>query len=157
MLNLLMNAPGQMMPVFELAALDAYKTLTFQSPDDDDENPADPSAATAGGRKVTTIHLTVAAPHLHPVELRKITSSHVNRLIKTPGIVISATRIRSKAMKLRMTCKDCFHIATQTISSPYGNTALPFRCQAVNPPTCSPNPYQILPDECDYIDIQSLK
>jgi len=157
MLNLLMNAPSQIMPVFEQAALDAYKTLTFQQQEETEVEGDEEAANESSQPKVTAIHLTVSAPHLHPVDLRKITSTHVNKLIKCPGIVISATRIRSKAMKLRMTCKDCFHMATTTITSPYGNTTLPFRCQAATPPTCSPNPYQILPDECGYVDIQSLK
>jgi DNA replication licensing factor MCM5 len=153
MLNLLQNSPAVIMPVFEAAALTAYNTLVVQGDADDGEGEEGASIH----KRVPAIHLTITAPHLHPVDLRKITSSHVNKLIKAPGIIISATRIRSKAMKLRMTCKDCFHIHEQKITSPYGNATLPFRCQQMNPPTCSTAPYQILPDECVYNDIQSLK
>ena len=94
------------------------------------------------------------------MELRKITSSHVNKLIKTPGIVISTTRIRSKARRISIMCKDCGSRKQLEIRDPYGTAKLPGRCTEggmEGERQCGMQPYMVMPDECAYIDTQSLK
>ena len=46
-----------------------------------------------------------------PLPLRAITSTHVNTLLKCPGIIISSARIRSKAMLIKLRCSKCNHKA----------------------------------------------
>ena len=122
--------------------------------------PPPPLPRTSSKKKIDDIHITFTAPHLQPVELRKITSSHVNKLIKTPGIVISTTRIRSKARKVEIMCKDCGSRKSLEIRDPYGSARLPGRCTEGGQDgerQCSLQPYMVMPDECQYIDTQSLK
>ncbi|GMI47778.1 hypothetical protein TrCOL_g5859 [Triparma columacea] len=157
--SLALNAPATMVPVFEKAALEAMKTMQVQE-EEEDMDEEEGGGRTSSKKKIDDIHITFTAPHLQPVELRKITSSHVNKLIKTPGIVISTTRIRSKARKVEIMCKDCGSRKSLEIRDPYGSARLPGRCTEGGQDgerQCSLQPYMVMPDECQYIDTQSLK
>ncbi|GMH60385.1 hypothetical protein TrST_g5649 [Triparma strigata] len=155
LLSLVMETPGSVMPVFEQGALDALKTFQLTSPTDPDDPESETPQLTV---LPTDIHLTLSAPHLKPVDLRKITSTHVNKLIKTPGIVISATRIRSKARQVAIMCKGCSAHKKLKITDPYGTVKLPGRCpEGGSDADCGMSPYMVMPDECVYTDTQSLK
>ncbi len=90
--------------------------------------------------------------------LRQIQSQHINRLIQCPGIVISATPVQVRAVKLTIRCNRCMD--TQTVNAtegPYGNVPLPHRCQGIEPKECGPYPYCIVADESIFSDRQKLK
>ena len=94
--------------------------LTPISPQEDVDDPA--------SSDVPDVAINFKAPNMKPTDLRKITSAHVHKLLKTPGIIISATRIRSKARTLSLTCKGCSATQKVTITDPYGTARLPSRC-----------------------------
>ncbi|GMH87538.1 hypothetical protein TL16_g10888 [Triparma laevis f. inornata] len=155
LLSLVMETPTSVMPVFEAGALDALKTFQLTSPTSLDDPDSEAPQLTV---LPTDIHITLSAPHLKPVDLRKITSTHVNKLIKTPGIVISATRIRSKARQVEIMCKGCSAHKKLKITDPYGTVKLPGRCpEGGAEADCGMSPYMVMPDECVYTDTQSLK
>jgi len=90
--------------------------------------------------------------------LRQIQSQHINRLIKCPGIVISATPVQVRGVKLCIRCNRC--IDTQCVDAtdgPYGNVPLPSRCEGIEPKECGPYPYSIVADESVFSDRQKLK
>ncbi|CAM9156668.1 unnamed protein product [Chrysoparadoxa australica] len=96
--------------------------------------------------------------------LRTIAASHISKLIKVPGIIISATSVRAKPVYVVARCKTCNHRWTQARSAAVGGMPLPDRCEAekqsmVGVPAvdCGPNPYAIVADECVYVDLQTLK
>ncbi len=43
----------------------------------------------------------------NPQSLRTLTAEHVNSMIKIPGIVISASKARSKAIEVCVKCSKC--------------------------------------------------
>jgi len=90
--------------------------------------------------------------------LRQIQSQHINRLIKCPGIVISATPVQVRGVKLCIRCNRCMD--TQCVDAtdgPYGNVPLPSRCEGIEPKECGPYPYSIVADESVFSDRQKLK
>ena len=90
--------------------------------------------------------------------LRQIQSQHINRLIKCPGIVISATPVQVRGVKLTVRCNRCMD--TQCVDAtegPYGNVPLPQRCQGVDSKECGAYPYSIVADESIFSDRQKLK
>mmetsp|Transcript_25000 Transcript_25000/g.58665 ORF Transcript_25000/g.58665 Transcript_25000/m.58665 type:complete len:891 (-) Transcript_25000:38-2710(-) len=90
--------------------------------------------------------------------LRQIQSQHINRLIKCPGIVISATPVQVRGVKLTVRCNRCMD--TQCVDAtegPYGNIPLPQRCQGVDSKECGAYPYSIVADESIFSDRQKLK
>eukprot|EP01031_Cornospumella_fuschlensis_P022281 gene22281-27244_t len=95
-----------------------------------------------------------------PVSLRSLTAEHVNTLIKVPGIVISASRARSKAVEITVKCSKCHDIQRVTSKNAMGGVAVPQKCMKGNINTgeqCGPNTLVIMADQCEYIDQQTLK
>ncbi|CAN0468863.1 unnamed protein product [Ectocarpus sp. 12 AP-2014] len=99
-----------------------------------------------------------------PTGLRSIAADHVNKLLKVPGIIISATRIRAKATSVAAKCKSCGCLKQLPCVGPFGGAALPMRCdkngqQAADggEEDCGQAPFVIVPDECIYVDQQTLK
>ena len=114
--------------------------------------------------------------NLTPTPLRSIQSHHMNTLMKCPGIIVSCARVRPRAMALRIRCSKCMDVRTvfgnssvsgtnpkggTTVglgsSSPFAGFSLPTRCLGENPQECGPQPYSVLPDECIFVDQQTLK
>ena len=114
--------------------------------------------------------------NLSPTPLRSIQSRHMNSLIKCPGIVVSSARVRPRAVALRVRCAKCLDARTvlgnssvggqsgsssgggggAASSSPFSGFVLPPRCLAGGN-ECGPSPYAVLPDECLFVDQQTLK
>jgi len=101
--------------------------------------------------------------NLNPVPLRELTSQHISTLVRVPGIVISASRLQAKAIKLSIMCRKCNARKVLFAKSGFAQTELP-QCDvnvgalgATPADRCPPNSFAILPDECEYIDQQVLK
>jgi DNA replication licensing factor MCM5 len=95
-----------------------------------------------------------------PKLVRELQSSHLEKLVVVPGIVIQASLPDHKAYSIRVRCKKCGH--AKDIALRAGG-----RSKAVVPRTCDNDvggedrcgldPYVIISEECKYYDIQSLK
>ncbi|KAL3782344.1 hypothetical protein ACHAW5_003861 [Stephanodiscus triporus] len=114
--------------------------------------------------------------NLTPTPLRSIQSHHMNSLLKCPGIVTSCARVRPRAAALRIRCARCLDARTiygndvrggggrgggsaagSGGGGPFSGFSLPMRCLGPNPQECGPAPYTVLPDECIFVDQQTLK
>lgn len=204
LLGQLLNRPAESLPVMEVAAADALRTLLYVNHNTggagnenmnaggggETEEGADGEAdATAtGGGSNTNNNLTpqqlfggssiqiLLRGNLTPTPLRSIQSHHMNSLLKCPGIIVSCARVRPRAMALRIRCAKCLDTRTvygnSTVSgttsanggttglgasSPFSGFTLPQRCLGPDPQQCGPTPYAVLPDECLFIDQQTLK
>jgi DNA replication licensing factor MCM5 len=198
LLGQLLNRPGESLPVMEMAAADALRTLLYVNHNRADMNAGgggDTNEGADGGADATTTgggnnnNLTpqqlfggssiqiLLRGNLTPTPLRSIQSHHMNSLLKCPGIIVSCARVRPRAMALRIRCSKCLDTRTvygnSTVSgttsagggstmglgasSPFSGFSLPQRCLGPDPQQCGPSPYAVLPDECLFIDQQTLK
>jgi len=95
--------------------------------------------------------------NLTTTPVRSIQSHHLNTLVKCTGIVISASKVRSRATHLAVRCSRCQHsLSVPSTSGPYGSIPLPQKCHQ-NPNECGAIPYSVVPDQCQFVDQQSLK
>ena len=95
---------------------------------------------------------------LSPTPLRSIRSKHMNTLLRVPGITISASRVRSRAHAVAVRCGRCGDARTiRATSGPFGGVPIPQRCGGPNPSDCGPAPYATVPDDCSFVDQQTLK
>ncbi len=97
-----------------------------------------------------------------PISIRKITAVHVNRLLRVPGIVISQTKTRPKAVEITIKCKTCGTVRRLPCGSAFGGVQLPRKCQGNSTlddqsSECGLDPYVVVPDKCRYVDQQTLK
>jgi len=96
--------------------------------------------------------------NLSPTPLRSIQSQHMNSLLRCPGIVISASKVRSRSTNIQIRCSRCQHATTiYATSGPFGGVSIPQRCMGPNPAECGPAPYAVVPDNCTFVDQQTLK
>mmetsp|Transcript_9172 Transcript_9172/g.22996 ORF Transcript_9172/g.22996 Transcript_9172/m.22996 type:complete len:615 (+) Transcript_9172:3-1847(+) len=98
-----------------------------------------------------------------PIAIRHLSSDHLGKLVCIPGIVISASRTRPKAVRLSLKCTGCSSTITISSTGGLGSIVIPRICEAsqagVNEggPKCPRDPYVIVGKNCEYIDQQSLK
>ena len=180
LLGYLREQPATILPALELAASDALQTLlydqrrqtlndpaeTSNSNNNNNENDLAAGEIAEGTNNGTTnktdegrmIIQVLLKGNLSMTPLRGIKSDHMNRLIKCPGIVISAQPVRCRAVQLTVRCNRC--LDTQTVASsegPFGTVQLPSRCAGAQPQECGSNPYNVVPDESQFCDRQTLK
>ncbi|CCI46353.1 unnamed protein product [Albugo candida] len=101
-----------------------------------------------------------------PSALRQVHTHEINRLIKVPGIVISATRVRTKCTLATLKCRNCGNVKRVPVAG-LGGINIPRICdrnleergqqQTMSTESCPKDSYMIVPDRCEYVDQQTLK
>lgn len=96
----------------------------------------------------------------NPIHIRDLGSSNMNSLVVVPGIIISASRVQTKATKLTIQCTNCR--STKQLPCPGGflRTPLPRQCEyasGLNEKRCPLDPFIALPDRCEFVDMQTLR
>ncbi|KAG7298070.1 minichromosome maintenance protein 5 [Plutella xylostella] len=133
------------LPILEEAAKELADELTAPRPE--------------GEEKVEDIQVLLSSD-AHPSNLRELKSETVSRLVKIPGIVISASGIKAKATKISIQCRSCRNIIPNLPVKPgLEGYVMPRKCntEQAGRPKCPLDPYFIIPDKCKCIDYQVLK
>jgi len=141
-----LKSPTEYMPLFEEAAKEMADEITKPRP--------------VGEEEVQDIQVTLRSES-NPMGVRDIKSEHVSKLVKIPGIIISASAIRVKATKITIQCRGCKNTIPNIGLKPgLEGYAMPRNCptdQASKPAPCPMDPFFILPDKCRCVDFQVLK
>ncbi|XP_006567932.1 DNA replication licensing factor Mcm5 isoform X2 [Apis mellifera] len=112
-----------------------------------------------GEEKVEDIQVLLSSD-AHPSSLRGIKPDAVSKLIKIPGIIISASGIRAKATKIAIQCRSCRSMQSNISIKPgLEGYVLPRKCttEQAGRPKCPLDPFFIMPDKCHCVDFQVLK
>jgi DNA replication licensing factor MCM5 len=158
LLGYLREQPATILPALEQAASDALDTLLYdlrkeKNPEDDEET--EEANNTKKNEERMAIQVLLKG-NLAMTPLRSIKSEHINRLIRCPGIVISASPVRSRGIQLVVRCSRCSDEQTvMATDGPFGTVTLPTRCAKSG--ECGLNPYSVVPDESQFCDRQTLK
>ena len=190
LLDLLLSRPAYILPPFEMAAADALRTLLYDmrraavaNADNEggrgnegsgvnaaggdlpeDEQPQFQTAQKSVDQQLYEFHGStiqiLLRGNIKPTQLRQINANHMNRLIRCPGIIISASRIQNRASVIKLRCQGCFDSFTIHTAGPFSGASLPTQCRSkavTKTKECGPSPYIIYPDECSFVDQQTLK
>uniref|UniRef100_A0A3P8ZT75 DNA replication licensing factor MCM5 n=1 Tax=Esox lucius TaxID=8010 RepID=A0A3P8ZT75_ESOLU len=137
--------PSENLPLLEEAAQEVADEVTRPRP--------------VGEETVQEIQVMLKSD-AHPASIRNLKSEQVSRLVKVPGIVISATAVRAKATRVCLQCRGCRSVISN-IPLPPGlqGYALPRKCNAeqAGRVKCPVDPYFIIPDRCACVDFQTLR
>ncbi|KAJ7630567.1 MCM-domain-containing protein [Roridomyces roridus] len=160
------DTPADTLPLFESAATKAARSILFpltavgQTQEEKEKNAAD--AATA----IPSIQITLRSG-LNMLQFRDLTADTMNKLVRIPGIVISASVLSSRATKLHLQCRSCRTPKEIYPSGGMGGVGggsdrgLPRFCDA--PETggqkkdCPIDPYLIIHSKSTFADQQTLK
>lgn len=103
---------------------------------------------------------------LNLLQFRELTANTMNKLVRIPGIVISASVLFSRATKLHLHCRACGHIKVVYPPSGLGglgsgsDRGLPRQCEATSADgkkDCPLDPYLIVHNKSSFADHQTLK
>jgi DNA replication licensing factor MCM5 len=170
LLGFLRDQPATILPMLELAASDALNTLLYDlkqnkntDGDDDNDDTNQPDNNNSGNDKNASSSANfeiqiLLLGNLATTSLRSIKSEHLNRLLKCPGIVISAAPVKCRATTLVVRCSRCYDAQTlHATEGPFGSVVLPSRCHGAEPGKCGANPYGVVPDDSSFVDRQTIK
>ena len=104
---------------------------------------------------------------LNMLQFRDLTADTMNKLIRIPGIVISASVLSSRATKLHLQCRACRSVKTIYPAAGLGGLGggaergLPRVCDAPEPEgqkkDCPMDPYLVVHSKSTFSDHQTLK
>ncbi|KAL7681777.1 putative mini-chromosome maintenance protein [Plasmopara halstedii] len=157
--DLLLNSPKEKLSLLENAAKETLTQLLVTS----QESGAPDSAIYESFSNLPDIQAILSSDQA-PVAIRHVHSQEINRLIKVPGIVISATRVRTKCVSATLKCRNCGH-SKRVATAGMGGVNIPRMCDrsreeenALTPgDVCPKDSYIVLPDQGQYVDQQTLK
>ena len=98
----------------------------------------------------------------NPQMIRDLSSDQIGRLVYIPGIITSASKASIKATRVCIRCRVCFHTMFMDVKAGFRGIQLPRQCQqthveGLEREKCGLDPYDVAPEESDYIDQQTLK
>ncbi|KAJ7899966.1 MCM-domain-containing protein [Mycena olivaceomarginata] len=162
------DTPGVTLPSFESAATKAARSILFplvgvgRSDDEKRKNAEDAAEAIPG------IQVTIRSG-LNMLQFRDLTANTMNKLVRIPGIVISASTLSSRATKLHLQCRSCGNPKIIEVSGGMGGVGggsdrgLPRTCEASaenkrsKEVDCPLDPYLIIHNKSSFADQQTLK
>ncbi|CAG5130699.1 unnamed protein product [Candidula unifasciata] len=141
----LLKQPSEHLPLFEDAAKEVADEITRPRPE--------------GEEDVEDIQVMLNSAS-NACGIRELKSDQMSRLVKIPGIVIVASAIRSKAIRLAIQCRSCSNVINNIQVKPgLEGYTLPRKCntEQAGRPKCPVDPFFIVPDKCRCVDFQTLK
>jgi len=94
-------------------------------------------------------------------QFRDLQATSISKLVRIPGIVISASVLASRAERLSLACKNCRHVSSITVNGGFAGFSLPRTCGAPaiegEPKDCPLDPYMIVHEKCAFVDQQVIK
>ncbi|RXW17983.1 hypothetical protein EST38_g7870 [Candolleomyces aberdarensis] len=156
------DRPADILPLFESAATKIAKQLLTPRNNAEGTNASDSSGSTDTSFK---IQVTLKSG-LNLLQFRDLTADIMNKLVRVPGIVISASVLSARATKLHLQCRSC---ATPKVIHPSAgiggvgsgsDRGLPRVCEAQRDgqeKQCPIDPYLIIHSKSTFADQQTLK
>ncbi|EMD42364.1 hypothetical protein CERSUDRAFT_41838 [Gelatoporia subvermispora B] len=154
------DRPAEILPLFETAATKAARTILFPLAGGSE------STSEAAAESIPNIQVLVKSG-LNLQQFRDLSANTVGKLVRIPGIVISASVLSSRATKLHLQCRACR--STKIVYPPGGlggigggsDRGLPRVCDAPTPENqkkdCPLDPYLIIHSKSTFSDHQVLK
>jgi DNA replication licensing factor MCM5 len=115
---------------------------------------------------IPKIQITIKSG-LNMLQFRELTADTMNKLVRIPGIVISASILSARATKLHLQCRACGHVKKMYPPGGIGgigggsDRGLPRRCELEpaegQKKDCPLDPYLIIHSKSTFADQQTLK
>uniref|UniRef100_A0A7S0RN97 DNA replication licensing factor MCM5 n=1 Tax=Pyramimonas obovata TaxID=1411642 RepID=A0A7S0RN97_9CHLO len=100
----------------------------------------------------------------NPTNVRNLSSQDISKLVVIPGIVIGASRAKSKGVQITLQCKACKSLRTVACKPGFGGAMMPRTCEAranvqgnIGEDPCPLDPFTVLAERSKYMDHQTLK
>lgn len=143
----LKNRPADLLPLFESAVKkSACKILYPNAPERE--------------KLLPDCEVTLKS-ETNRVMIRDLDASYISKLVRVPGIVISASTLTSRATHVHIMCRTCGNSKVLPVAGGFSGIQLPRVCDSEPPEgernDCGLDPYMIMHDKCKFVDQQTLK
>ncbi|GAM19949.1 hypothetical protein SAMD00019534_031240, partial [Acytostelium subglobosum LB1] len=138
----LMTKPNDVIPHFERAAKEAVHKMKYNM----------------DITEINDIQVLFISSQ-EPSSIRTLKASHIARLVRIPGIVISASRTQPRPVRLVGRCRSCGHDLVVDVPPGITVSPLPLVCEKSlrDGTQCGNNPYYIMSDKSKFVNQQILK
>lgn len=111
---------------------------------------------------ISKFQLMFSSRNQLPLQVRDLTADHVAKLVRLTGIVVVASRTRSRVTVARVQCTRCQSKKTQYLQAGFSSISVPQKCGEISyaagvPMQCTGGQYSVVPHECQFMDQQTLK
>ncbi|KAI9601737.1 hypothetical protein KEM48_000840 [Puccinia striiformis f. sp. tritici PST-130] len=148
------NSPGEILPLFEIAVRKVAEAMVSPSSKSgelyDDEDP-EMELAASGAHDLPDFQVTLRS-EARLMQFRDLLAPNISKLVRMPGIVISASTLSSRATMLHLTCKSCRHVRRIAVQEVLRATAIQGEKKE-----CPLDPYTIVHEKSRFVDQQSVK
>ncbi|CAA7258757.1 unnamed protein product [Cyclocybe aegerita] len=153
------DRPAEVLSLFENAATKVARNILFPLAGQSEDR------TEAATEAIPRVQVTIKSG-LNLLQVRELTANTMNKLVRMPGIVISASVLSSRSTKLHLQCRACRSVK---IIYPQGGLGglgsgsekgLPRVCDAEDPTgqkDCPLDPYLIIHSKSTFADQQVLK
>ncbi|POV99151.1 hypothetical protein PSTT_13955 [Puccinia striiformis] len=157
------NSPGEILPLFEIAVRKVAEAMVSPLSKSgelyDDEDP-EMELAASGAHDLPDFQVTLRS-EARLMQFRDLLAPNISKLVRMPGIVISASTLSSRATMLHLTCKSCRHVRRIAVQGGFTGFTLPRVCSATaiqgEKKECPLDPYTIVHEKSRFVDQQSVK
>ncbi|KAG0140786.1 hypothetical protein CROQUDRAFT_83949 [Cronartium quercuum f. sp. fusiforme G11] len=156
------NSPGDILPLFETAVRKVAESMLFPLTKSAEMIEEDPELEMAGQGvdDIPDLQVTLQS-EARLMQFRDLLAPNISKLVRMPGIVISASTLSSRATMLHLTCKSCNHVKRITVQGGFTGFTLPRVCAGVpaagDRKECPLDPYVIVHEKSRFVDQQSVK
>ncbi|KAJ6519457.1 MCM-domain-containing protein [Mycena sanguinolenta] len=160
--------PAVTLPSFEGAATKAARSILYPLVGVGSSDAEKKKNAEDAAEAIPEIQVTIRSG-LNMLQFRDLTANTMNKLVRIPGIVISASVLSSRATKLHLQCRSCGNPKIIEVSGGIGgigggsDRGLPRVCEAAaenkrrKEVDCPLDPYLIIHSKSTFADQQTLK
>ncbi|TEB39338.1 ATP dependent DNA helicase [Coprinellus micaceus] len=156
------DRPSDVLPLFENAATRMAKQIFGQRSQEAETQQTEPGATPVD--TIPKIQITLKSG-LNLLQFRDLTADIMNKLVRVPGIVISASVLSARSTKLHLQCRGCGSPKIMYPAAGIGGIGkgtergLPRVCDAPGEKDkqCPLDPYLIIHSKSQFTDQQTLK
>lgn len=148
--------PGEVVPLFEIALRNVSKKILYPTAEG-----MEPEERERRDKALPGIQLQLRSGS-RLMQFRELGATVISRLVRLPGIVVSASVLASRAIRLHLVCKNCTHIAHVDVEGGFSGFVLPRMCGSgaggpEGAKDCGMDPYAIVHDLSKFVDQQVIK
>lgn len=145
----LRDEPSDVLPLFEAAAKQAAKRVAYNNEESEESE------------RLRYIQIILQFDG-NITTIRDLDARHISKLVRVPGIIISASTPSSKATSLQLICRNCRHLLRIQVAGGLNGLNIPRKCQGAEMSgnknrECPPDPYVVVHDKSQFVDQQTLK
>lgn len=146
--SILKTDPETTLPIFEQAAKEVVASTMVPKPQESEVE-----------------NIQVRLHNIDATNIRALSSKDVAKLVAVQGIVVSASRVNTRATTLALVCRNCKSQAVVRCGHGFGVPPIPRVCDSLRSnearqgaeQKCPLDPYTIIPDRSKFTNSQRLK